>query len=94
MSNYEQSAVFVDPMDAIVDPEPETELEPIYGRVVDCSRLNIRKKPTVNAEVLTTVKKDSELILDLIKSNEKWFKVCTTSGVEGYCMKQYVTVED
>lgn len=92
MSNHEQSAVILDPMDAVVE-EPE-DIELTHGRVVDCSRLNIRKKPTVNAEVLTTVKKDSELILDLIKSNEKWFKVCTTSGVEGYCMKQYVTVED
>lgn len=92
MSNNKNSTVILDPMDAVV--EPETELEPVYGRVVDCSRLNIRKKPTVNAEVLTVVNRDSELILDLIKSNEKWFKVRTIDGIEGYCMKQYIVIED
>ena len=70
----------------------EPEIEPVYGRVVDCSRLNIRKKPTVNAEVLVTIPRDAELVLDLIKSNEKWFKVCTSAGVEGYCMKQYIVI--
>lgn len=73
---------------AVVEPE----IEPVYGRVVDCSRLNIRKKPTVNAEVLVTIPRDAELVLDLIKSNEKWFKVCTSAGVEGYCMKQYIVI--
>lgn len=92
MSNHEKSPVIIDPMDAVVDTEPADEIEPVYGRVVDCSRLNVRKKPTVNAEVLDVVARDTELTLDLIKSNEKWYKVATISGVEGYCMKQYIVI--
>lgn len=78
-------------VESVIEEETD-EVEPVYGRVVDCSRLNVRKKPTVNAEVLETVRKDSELVLDLIKSNEKWYKVTTISGVEGYCMKQYIVI--
>lgn len=80
-------------VESVVQEEPN-DVEPVYGCVVDCSRLNVRKKPTVNAEVLTTVPRDSELVLDLIKSNEKWYKVATISGVEGYCMKQYIVIKE
>lgn len=62
------------------------------GIVAKCSKLNIRKKPNVKADVVTIVDVGSELSIDLDKSNDEWFKV-TVNSKEGYCMKKYVTID-
>lgn len=79
---------------AVEEPVIEEEKAPetVTGVVTDCVKLNIRKKPNINAEVLCEVVALSELVINLDKSNDNWLSVCTESGVNGFCMKKYVIV--
>lgn len=70
-----------------VAPEPK----PVYG-VVNCEKLNIRKEANKADNVLRVVDEGSELKIDMTKSTPAWYKVCTAEGVEGFCMKKFVTV--
>lgn len=72
--------------------EPEATSDTI-GVVVSCGRLNIRKKPNIKSEVVYEALIGSELVIDLRKSTDGWFKVCTPAGIEGFCMKQFVEIQ-
>ena len=84
-----------------VPAEPETDAkveEPevnsdIIGIVASCGRLNVRRKPSVKSEVVYEALIGSELVIDLDKSTDEWFKVCTPAGIEGFCMKQFVEIQ-
>lgn len=75
-------------------PAPETEEPtPIVGVVSGCARLNIRKKPNVNGGVACVVTAGTKLTINPNNSNDRWFGVTLSDGLKGYCMKQYVTLE-
>lgn len=73
--------------------EEKAVINDVIGTVTGCSKLNIRSKPSVNSNVLTEVLMLSELKIDTGNSNEEWFKVCTETGIDGYCMKKYVSLK-
>ena len=70
-------------------PIPKT----INGVVANCTKLNIRKGPSTNAEILGIVNVDSEMEIDMNKSNDKWFYVSTAVGIDGYCMRDFVNAK-
>lgn len=72
--------------------KPTAKSETAKGIVTGCMKLNVRVKPNVNAEPVCVVDAKSELKIDKSKSNKDWFYVCTTTGVEGYCMRKFVEV--
>lgn len=65
----------------------------VVGVVTNCDRLNIRKFPKPNAEILCDVAALSNLLIDLNNSTNEWLSVCTETGIEGYCMKKFVVVK-
>lgn len=74
--------------------EPETqESDLVIGVVTNCLRLNIREKPNISAPIITEVNALSELMIDLVASNEEWYSVCTEAGIEGFCMKKFVAIK-
>jgi hypothetical protein len=74
--------------------EPETqESDLVIGIVTNCLRLNIREKPNISAPIITKVNALSELMIDLVASNEEWYSVCTEAGIEGFCMKKFVAIK-
>lgn len=64
---------------------------PIYGTVSGCTLLNVRENPSLNAKILSTIKKDSTVLVDLVNSTDEWYKVIVNDQ-EGFCMKQYITL--
>lgn len=76
----------------VVEETVETVALPeiVVGVVVDCTKLNVRAKAKVTAEVVCVLDAASEVKIDVAKSTKDWFKVCTASGVEGYCMRKFV----
>lgn len=72
--------------------EVEPKVDPVY-MINNCKKLNIRKKPNKNSDVLGVVTAVNTLTIEEIKSKPEWVKVITDSGIEGYCMKQYVAVK-
>lgn len=70
-------------------PIPNT----INGVVANCTKLNVRKDPSIHAEILGVVDVDSEMKINMDKSNDKWFYVSTAVGIDGYCMRDFVNAK-
>lgn len=99
MSTQPKQEEIVDQIAAKVEEEiasvPE-ELEvpaTMTGRVINCGKLNIRMNADPTSKVLCTVDVGSELTVYSETLPDEWFKVTTKSGVEGYCMSKYITIE-
>ena len=76
----------------IAEEEVSEPKKQMIGTVMDCSSLNIRAKSNINSEIIATVKAGTELLIDEDESVNEWYKVCTEAGIEGFCMKKYVSV--
>jgi len=73
--------------------ELSTEIEPLIGFVDDCERLRVRKESNVDSEELCILDKMSEVVVDLDNSTDYFYKVKTSEGVEGYCMKKFIKIK-
>ncbi len=62
------------------------------GVVVDCTRLNVRVAPNANADVVCVIDASVNIIIDEAESTDDFYAVCTESGAEGYCMKQFIKI--
>lgn len=81
--------------DAIVDfnDEPESIInEPTSGVVVGCEFLNVRKSSAKDSEVLTIIKSGDKITVDVNLSTNDFYKIHTSSGVDGFCMKKFIEV--
>lgn len=67
--------------------------EPVIGKVSGCKKLNIRKEPNGEAEILDVISSGSEVMIDESESVDEFYKIYAESGTEGFCMKQYITVQ-
>ena len=74
-------------------PEKESEAKKeIAGIVTNCVRLNVRKEPDFDADILCTIDVSTNLIIDEEESTDEFYKICTSAGIEGYCVKTYITI--
>lgn len=64
----------------------------ILGVVVDCDKLNIRKGPSINTDIVCMIDASTNLIVDYESSTDEFYKICTYAGIEGYCMKKFVKI--
>lgn len=85
--NYKNSFVEEVP----VDDAPNVTIS-MVGVVFDCSKLNVRKYPYTHADVRCVIKAGDQVTIDVDGSTELFYKVRTESGVDGYCMRQYIAV--
>lgn len=79
--------------EVVNEPKCIEPLPPKSGHVTECIKLNVRKEPSTNAEVIGTVNRGDSLIIDPSPFGD-FYKVITPYGVEGYCMKKFVYVND
>ena len=82
-----------------VEPEPASDPEPSvepenrkFGKVNNCEKLNIRKLPSRDAEIVSELVEGSEVMIDEKESTALFYKICTEHGIEGYCMKNFIKV--
>jgi uncharacterized protein YgiM (DUF1202 family) len=61
--------------------------------VVNPGRLNVRKQPSKDSEVLEVITRNSEVEIGLDGETDEFYKVRTKSGVEGYCMKEFISIK-
>lgn len=92
-------------MDPVVEEETEQAQEIVeesqkveesvqtVGFVDNCECLRVRKESNVDSEELCIISKLSEVVIDLDNSTDYFYKVKTSEGVEGYCMKKFITVK-
>lgn len=62
------------------------------GVVSGCKKLRVREKASVNSELLLIIDEGTELQVDLSNDNQsaEFYKVVVPSGIEGYCMKEFI----
>ncbi len=75
--------------------EVVNEVHYVDGVVSGCDKLNVRAENSKESEVLCIIDKDTALKVDLSvdDSANKFYKIVTPSGVEGYCMKKFITIK-
>ena len=83
----EENEVVTEETEVIEDKTPDEVPKPVYG-VVNCSKLNVRRGPSIDTASLCIVEGGSKL--DIEQFNEEWFKVLTEDGISGYCMKKFI----
>lgn len=71
----------------IIDTKPEIT----YGKVIGCTKLNVRKEPSSIAEIVRTVNKDDKIAINMEKSNDEFYSV-RLGAIKGYCMKKYIEI--
>ena len=82
----ESEPVFVSPMSEV---EPEIRK---FGKINNCKKLNVRKLPSRDAEIISELVEGSEVMIDEKESTALFYKICTEHGIEGFCMKQFIKV--
>ena len=75
-----------------VEPVAAPTPKPTTGIVTGCSKLNVRAEPETIADILCILDVNSEVMIDMGKSNREWFKVTTASGIDGYCMRKFIKI--
>ena len=96
--NYDKTES-VEQVETPIDETPiETESaepakpEPIEG-TVGCEKLYVRSDATVDSEPVGVINRDSKVFVYEDESTEEFYKVCTATGLEGYCMKKFISVQ-
>ena len=83
----EETEVVTEETEVIENKTPDEVPKPVYG-VVNCSKLNIRRGPSIDTTSLCIVEGGSKL--DIEQYNEEWLKVLTEDGISGYCMRKFI----
>ena len=72
-----------------IEPAAETR----GGNVIDCEKLNGRSEPDIGMNVITTITKESQVLMDEPRSTDKFYHVSVATGAQGFCMKKYIELE-
>lgn len=76
----------VEEPEAKEEEAPVKEELPLRGKVFNCEGLNVRSDPSLNAEIISVLRKDTVIVIEEV-GNPEFFK--TRSG---YVMKKYIKV--
>lgn len=86
--------------ETVVETAPVTENskqakeEPVYGVVTNCTRLNVRSKPNIKANVVSIVEKETKFIINKKESTKEFYSVSSIDEkIKGFCMRDYITIE-
>lgn len=72
-----------------IQEEPKVKETPEY-LIVTAVRLNIRKGPSKDTEILTIVSKGDKLVKNTKKLSNGFYSVTTDNNIQGYVMKEFV----
>lgn len=77
----------------VVQPIIVEEPKPVFGVVSGCAKLNIRNSPSTNGNVVCVVDENTRLMISLAESTNEWYSVYNSAGLNGFCMKKFITVK-
>lgn len=81
-----------DVMELCTEAEAVNEPHTGPGIVTDCLYLNVRKQPDIHADVVIVIDALTQVCVDLDESTEDFYKVSTSDGAEGFCMRKYIAL--
>lgn len=65
-------------------------LEDMRAGVVTCLRLYIFAEPDTDSEIVCKIRYLTDVLVDLDKSTDKFYKIYTVIGASGYCIKEHI----
>ena len=80
-----------EPVDQPVEEAPKKESK--VGIVANCEKLNLRRSPLKDsdgANIITELLPGVAVVIDGDESTPNFYKVTTETGLEGYCMRQFI----
>ena len=80
-----------EPVDQPVEKAPKKESK--VGIVANCEKLNLRRSPLKDsdgANIITELLPGVAVVIDEDESTPNFYKVTTETGLEGYCMRQFI----
>ena len=63
------------------------------GKIFGYEKLYVRKEPSVDSEPVGIVTLNDDLAIDEYHSTDDFYKVYTSNGLEGYCVKKFVRID-
>ena len=72
--------------------ETEEVKSVVTGVVINCCKLNVRAEPKDGADIVCVIDESTNLVINKEESENGFWKVCTASGAEGFCMCQYIKI--
>ena len=64
----------------------------IVGRIQNCKQLHLREKASTESASITIIDEKSELLINLSKSTENFYKV-SVENLVGYCVKKFIKLD-
>ena len=83
----------IEPVEEAVEEVAKVEENPTevaFGKV-NCSKLNVRKEPSINSVPLCIVELGTRM--EISEFNGEWVKILTPDGVSGYCMRKFIDLD-
>ena len=82
----------VEEIDSVALVEENIEPKFVEGVVTDCIALNIRKSPSMDADVVHVADAGCRVTIDLEHSTDDWYRVVKIFDEEiyGFCMKKFI----
>lgn len=93
----EQTVVEETPVITPVDTDEPVVAEKtpklVTGVVVGCQKLNVRMQMHIGAKILCELPVSSKVQVLADEKHDEWYHVFTESGIEGFCMKKYISIK-
>ena len=80
-----------EPVEAIpIEEIPVEESTIVNGVVTNCLRLRLRKEP--NGPIISWLDAGDGVLVETVQSTDEWYKVYTKDDLDGFCMKEFITI--
>lgn len=79
----------------VIVPSVENNVEnnEVIGKISGFEKLYVRKEASKDSEPVGIVTDKDDLSIDIAHSTDDFYKVITSNGLEGYCIKQFVNIK-
>lgn len=73
--------------------EDGVENNEVIGKISGFEKLYVRKEANKDSEPVGIVTDKDDLSIDIAHSTDDFYKVITSNGLEGYCVKEFVKID-
>lgn len=79
----------------VIVPSIENNVEnnEVIGKISGFEKLYVRKEASKDSEPVGIVTNKDDISIDVAHSTDDFYKVITSNGLEGYCVKEFVKID-
>ena len=79
----------------VIVPSIENNVEnnEVIGKISGFEKLYVRKEASKDSEPVGIVTDKDDISIDITHSTDDFYKVITSNGLEGYCVKEFVKID-